>query len=128
MDWACSRQAASSDTVKSKVTNGKRGDYQPPEMMKGEIGNYTDVFGVGATLLWILTSRTPAAKALVGQGRTRSVDDLMEIVAPKLEPIAVGAGGGEGGSEVVRDLCAIIAKACREAHFLEKFSLYRDFM
>jgi hypothetical protein len=96
-------------------------------MMKGEIGNYTDVFGVGATLLWILTSRTPAAKALVGQGRTRSVDDLMEIVAPKLEPIAVGAGGGEG-AEVVRDLCAIIAKACREAHFLEKFSLYRDFM
>ena len=91
-------------------------------------GNYTDVFGVGATLLWILTSRTPAAKALVGEGRTRSVEHLMEIVAPKLEPVAACAGGGNGGSEVVRDVCAIIAKACREAHVLEKFSLYRYFM
>ena len=34
VDWACSRQEAS---MNSKVTNGKRGHYQPPEMMKGQV-------------------------------------------------------------------------------------------
>jgi len=56
----------------------------------------------------------------------------MQIVAPKLEPVAVDAGGDEGVSEeerkkkkeeLVRDLCAIIEKACREAQFLEKYSI-----
>ncbi|EKX42991.1 hypothetical protein GUITHDRAFT_140845 [Guillardia theta CCMP2712] len=61
VDWACSRQEAS---LKSKVTNGKRGHYQPGEMMNGEVGNFTDVFGTASCLLWSSLGDFPEASVL----------------------------------------------------------------
>ena len=32
--------------VSTQVTNGHRGHYNPPELMKGEVGSFTDVNGI----------------------------------------------------------------------------------
>ena len=53
-----------------------------------------------------------SAFASTGQGRSRSVHDLIEIVAPKLSPLC--SMDGEEGSKVVRDVCVLIEQACKE--------------
>ena len=59
-------------SVSTQVTNGHRGHYNPPELMEGKVGSFTDVYGVGGSLLWLLSGgRTPAAQALVGDDRAR---------------------------------------------------------
>mmetsp|Transcript_17433 Transcript_17433/g.40661 ORF Transcript_17433/g.40661 Transcript_17433/m.40661 type:complete len:173 (-) Transcript_17433:87-605(-) len=78
VDWACARMEPQS----KKVTNAYRGDYQPPEIMGGLVDARTDVFGSGATLLWLLSGRTPAAKALEG------LREAGEAAAAEAGPVA----------------------------------------
>ena len=86
------------------------------------MGSYTDVFGVGSFLLWLLSGRTPAAKALVGQGRERSVADLVEVISPKLEQLecvvsydaSVGTETARGRGGPVWDVCVLLERACKE--------------
>lgn len=56
VDWACSRIL---DYSTKGIRFGKLGYYQPPEIMDGDFGPYTDVFGAAGTFLWILANASP---------------------------------------------------------------------
>mmetsp|Transcript_19515 Transcript_19515/g.30536 ORF Transcript_19515/g.30536 Transcript_19515/m.30536 type:complete len:106 (+) Transcript_19515:692-1009(+) len=55
-------------------------------MMSGSIGNFTDVYGVGACLLWILSGRTPASQTFFADGK-RSRSQISECLALGLKDL-----------------------------------------
>eukprot|EP00913_Durusdinium_trenchii_P030861 g28904.t1 len=95
--WVCTWRKAGS-ALSLAATAGKapklqrRGDFQAAELLQGDVGPYTDVYGCASTLLWLLLKRTrkglPERSICSLLTHFREAGDGANVVLEHLEPLA----------------------------------------